>query len=61
MATVKELIEQLSKLDSDLHVYFNDASYGMSEIEYAEVKRCESDLLTPHDPTADHEMIVHLH
>lgn len=45
MSTVKELIEQLSKLDPDLHVYFDDASYGMSEISNARVESTEHETI----------------
>ncbi|MFJ4997094.1 hypothetical protein ACIP5T_03010 [Microbacterium sp. NPDC088619] len=49
MSTVKELIEQLSKLDPDLHVYYDDASYGMSEIESSEVKEIYAHELDAHE------------
>lgn len=35
---VRELIEELQKLDPDLPVYTNDTDYGYDEVEIVEIK-----------------------
>lgn len=61
MSTVKELIEQLSKLDPDLPVYYDDASYGMSEIHIAEATEIYAHELGEHESSSRRLTIVQLH
>ncbi|MBT2475883.1 hypothetical protein J7E68_15195 [Microbacterium sp. ISL-103] len=60
MATVQELIDLLTKLDPELPVYFNEASYGLTEIGRADVETVETHRIERDDSGLGHRMIVQL-